>query len=142
MIDSKDMTDEEFMEFINANKERMDSLMGERSGFKTLVKYNAKKAKGKVEDAADATEDTVKKVVDALFSPEVQKHMIGAGVEIMLGIGAIFKAMPVPKSAQPFVDKMEEVRSNAQTVYCSKNPGCPRKKAETPKSKAKKIELD
>ena len=141
MIDAKDMTDEEFIEFINANKERMDALMGGDGGIKTFIKDNAKKAKKKAGEAADATEESVKKVVGALFSQEVQKHMIGAGIELMLGFGAILKAMPVPQKAEPIVDKMSEIRRNAQTVYCSKNPGCPRKKAET-KVETKKIELD
>ena len=39
------------------------------------------------------------------------------------------------------LDKMAEVKRNAQSVYCSKNPGCPRKKAEV-KVETKKIELD
>ena len=141
MTKAKEMSDEEFVEFINANKERLSALMNEDKGLKTFIKENAKKAKKKVEEAADATEDSIKKVVDALFSQEVQKHMIGAGVELMLGFGAILKAMPVPQKAEPIVDKMSEFRRNAQTVYCSKNPGCPRKKAET-KVEAKKIELD
>ena len=141
MSDPKEMTDEEFIEFINANKERMNALMGDDKGVKTFIKENAKKAKDKAEHAKDATEESVKKVFNALFSPEVQKHMFTAGVEIMLGIGAIIKAMPVPEKAQPIVDKMAEVRSNAASVYCAKNPECPRKKAEA-KAEAKRIELD
>ena len=141
MTKSKEMSDEEFAEFINANKERLSALMNEDKGLKSFIKENAKKAKKKVEEAADATEESVKKVVSAIFSQDVQKHMIGAGVELMLGIGAIFKAMPVPQKAEPIVDKMSEIRRNAQSVYCSKNPGCPRKKTEA-KIETKKIELD
>ena len=141
MIDAKDRTDEEFIEFINANRERMDTLMGGDSGIKTFIKENAKKAKKKAEEAADATEESVKKIVSAIFSPTVQKHMIGAGVELMLGFGAILKAMPVPQKAEPIVDKMSEIRRNAQSVYCSKNPECPKKRAET-KVETRKIELD
>ena len=83
----------------------------------------------------------VKKVFDAVFSKEVQKHVIGAGVELFLGISAALKAMPVPSKAQPIVDKMVEVRQTASSVYCAKNPECPRKAAEA-KSDAMKIELD
>ena len=140
MIDAKDMTDEEFIEFINANRERMNTLMGDDGGMKTFIKENAKKAKTKIEQATDATEESVKKVLSAIFSPEVQKHMVSAGVELMLGFGAILKGMPVPQKAQPVVDKMGEIRRNAASVYCSKNPDCPRKNA--PKSETKKIELD
>ncbi len=141
MSDTIDMTDEEFIAFINANKERMNNLMGEDDSVKAFLKDNAKKAKKKVEEAGDAVEDTVKKVFDAVFSKEVQKHVIGAGVELFLGISAALKAMPVPSKAQPIVDKMVEVRQTASSVYCAKNPECPRKAAEA-KSDAMKIELD
>ena len=136
------MTDEEFMAFINANKERMNTLMGNDKDVKAFLKENAKKAKAKVEKVTDATEDTVKKVFSAIFSPEVQKHVIGAGVELVLGISAALKAMPVPEKAQPIVDKMEEIRENAHTVYCKKNPDCPRKKSEPQKTDTMRIELD
>ena len=135
-----EMTDEEFMAFINANKERMNALMGEDRDVKAFLKNNAKKAKAKVEKVTDAADETVKKVFDAIFSPEVQRHVIGAGVELVLGISAALKSMPVPDKAQPIVDKMVEVRSNASSVYCAKNPKCPRKKAS--ESKGKKIEID
>ncbi len=141
MSDTIDMTDEEFIAFINANKERMNNLMGEDDSVKAFLKDNAKKAKKKVEEAGDAVEDTVKKVFDAVFSKEVQKHVIGAGMELFLGISAALKAMPVPSKAQPIVDKMVEVRQTASSVYCAKNPECPRKAAEA-KADAMKIELD
>ena len=141
MTKAKEMSDEEFVEFINANKERLSALMNEDKGLKTFIKENAKKAKKKAEEAADATEESVKKVVSAMFSQEVQKHMIGAGIELMLGFGAILKAMPVPQKAEPIIDKMAEVRRNAQSAYCSVNPSCPRKKSEA-KIETKKIELD
>ena len=138
----REMTDEEFIEFINANKERMNALMGDDRDVKDYFRENAKKAKAKVEEAVDDTEDVIKKVFKAMFSPEVQKHIIGAGVEIALGISAALKAMPVPEKAQPIVDKMEEIRENAHTVYCTKNPDCPRKKSEPQKTDTMRIELD
>ena len=135
-----EMTDEEFVEFINANKERMDALMG-GGEFRTYFKDNAKKAKERIDKAEDAVEDTAKKIFRAVFSEDVQKHMIGAGVELVLGINALFKAMPVPDRAQKVVDKMSEVRTNASRAYCAKNPDCPRRNAEA-KTETKKIELD
>ena len=137
-----EMSDEEFMEFINANKERMNALMGGDDSFKAQVKSTAKRAKAKVEKAEDSVEDTAKKIFKAIFSEDVQKHMIGAGVEIVLGINALFKAMPMPDSAQKVVGKVSEVRANAAKAYCANNPDCPRKKAESKKTTAKKIELD
>ena len=142
MAKKKEMSDEEFIAFINANKERMKALMGEDEGVKAYLKGTAKKAKSKVEEAEEKTEDTVKRIFNALFSEDVQKHMIGAGVEFVLGLNALAKAMPVPERAQDAVDKISEVRENVSKTYCAKNPDCPRKKAETKKTTAKKIELD
>ena len=136
-----EMTDEEFMAFIDANKERMKALMGNDKDVKAFIKRNAKKARDKIEEVEDATEDTIKRFFDAIFSPEVQKHVIGAGVELALGISAALKAMPVPERAQPIVDKMVEIRQNASSVYCAKNPDCPRKKAAAP-SEGMRIEID
>ena len=138
MIDPKDMTDDEFVEFINASKDRIEALMG-KNDLRVQIKNGAKKAKAKVETASDAVEDSVKKVFNAFFSPEVQKHVISAGVELMLGVSAIAKAMPVPEKVQPVVDKFSEFRKNAKSVYCSKNPDCPKKAV---KAEVKKIELD
>ena len=137
-----EMSDEEFMEFINANKERMNALMGGDDGFKAQVKSTAKRAKAKVDKAEDAAEDTAKKIFKAIFSEDVQKHMIGAGVELVLGINALFKAMPVPESARKVTDKLSEIRSNASKAYCAKNPDCPRRNAEAKKAENIKIELD
>ena len=140
MIDPNDMTDDEFMEFINASKDRIEMLMGHGGGLRTQIKENAKKAKAKAESANNAVEDSVKKVFGALFSSEVQKHMVSAGIELMLGFNAIIKAMPVPDKAQPVIDKVSEIRKNAKSAYCAKNPDCPKKKAA--KNETKKIELD
>ena len=140
MVDPKEMTDDEFVDFINASKDRIEMLMGRGDGVRTFVKDNAKKAKAKVEKTEDVIEDNVKKFFGAIFSPEVQRHMVGAGVELMLGLGAIIKAMPVPEKAEPVVEKVSEIKKNAKSAYCSKNPDCPKKKAE--KKDAKKIELD
>ena len=142
MSKPKEMSDEEFIEFINANKERMNVLMGEDDSFKTQVKGTAKRAKDKVDKVEDSIEDTAKKIFKAIFSEEVQKHMIGAGVEFFLGLNALAKALPVPDKAKDAVDKLSEVRENASKAYCAKNPDCPRKKAESKKTTAKKIELD
>ena len=61
-----EMTDEEFIEFINANKERMNTLMGDDDSVKAFLKDNAKKAKKKIEETGDAVEDTVKKVFEGV----------------------------------------------------------------------------
>jgi len=142
MCNPNDMSDEEFIEFINANKERMNALMGDDDKVRTYLKDSAKKAKAKISQAEDAAEDTAKKIVKAIFSEDVQRHMIGAGVELVLGINALFKAMPVPESARKVTDKLSEVRANASKAYCAKNPDCPRRNAEAKKAENIKIELD
>ena len=163
MIDPKEMTDDEFVDFINASKDRIEMLMGRGDDIRLKFKDDAKKTKAKIKDdtektkakikddtekiraeigaATKAVDDSVRKVAIAFFSPEVQKHVIGAGIEVMLGFNAILKAIPVPEKAQPVVDKVSEIRHNAKTVYCKKNPDCPRKNAAEHKE-VQKIELD
>ena len=143
MIDSKDMSDEEFIEFINANKERMETLMGQDEDFKVRLKESSEKAKKKLIEAEENAEDSVKKIIEAIFSKDVQKHVIGAGVEIALGFRALMKAMPVPEKAQPVVDKISEIKDTASSVYCAKNPHCPRRTAEEHRShESMRIEID
>ena len=142
MCNPNDMSDEDFVAFINANKERMESLMGEDKSVKEYLKNSAKKAQAKIEETNEEIEHTFKRVFDAVFSPEVQKHVVGAGIEMMLGFNAFLKAIPVPDKVQPYIDKVVEARENASAAYCAKNPDCPRKKAAAQSAKAKKIELD
>ena len=110
-------------------------------GYKFVSKLN-KKAQAKIEETNEEIEHTFKRVFDAVFSPEVQKHVVGAGIEMMLGFNAFLKAIPVPDKVQPYIDKVVEARENASAAYCAKNPDCPRKKAAAQSAKAKKIELD
>lgn len=139
---AEEMNDEEFKNFILENKDRVKELLrDEDSEFRYFVKSElksmkkkAKKAKKKFEAKADEKFNGFK---DAAFSPEVQKHLVGAGVEMMLGITALISAIPKSERFQEAFDQAEEARKNASEVYCAKNKDCPRKKAE-----AKKIELE
>lgn len=142
MTGLKEMTDAEFESFILENKERIKTLLcNEDSEFRGFVKdelksmkKKAKKAKKKVEGKA---EEKIAGIRDAAFSEDVQKHLVGAGIELMLGITALIDAMPKPEKAQEMMDKVSEARKNASNAYCAKNPDCPKKKAEL-----KKIELE
>ena len=142
MPKKKEMTDEEFIAFINENKERMENLMGKDEGLKGRVKEKAKNASLKLDEAVETTQDNVKNLFSALFSSNVQKHFFSAGMELMLGFSEIIKAIPVPQKVQPVVDKVSEARKNAKEVHCAKNPDCPKKKTKTEKATVEKIELD
>lgn len=142
MSDAKTrMNDEEFMDFINDNRDRIKALMEDDDDFRQYLKTKAKEAKEKVSEKSDRFEETVKDVFRAMFAPEVQKHVIGAGVEMMLGINAFLKSLPVPDKAKGIVDSVEEVRHNVSSAYCSANPDCSRRKGDQ-RSEPTKIELD
>ena len=139
MSDEKD--DMDFEAYILENKEKVKALLSEDTEFKSFVKGELKsmkkKAKKKVKKAERKVDERFSDIKEALFSPEVQKHLVGAGIELMLGIGALMGSLPKSERAKDAMERMSEVRKNASAVYCSKNPDCPKKKAEV-----KKIELE
>lgn len=145
------MTDEEFIEFMRENKDRVKAFMKEEDGeFAKYLKKKAKKAKKKAkkakkmfEEGFDEAGTAVKGVKDAVFSPEVQKHIVSAGIEMMLGITALIDAIPKGEKTQEAYDRAEEMRHNISSIVCAKNPDCARRKpAEEKKEDVRKIEID
>ena len=48
MVDPKEMTDDEFVDFINASKDRIEMLMGRGDDLRLKFKDDAKKTKAKI----------------------------------------------------------------------------------------------
>lgn len=122
--------EENFEEFVLQNEERiMEILMAGRS--KAESRITAEKEKGKA---------FVKGVVEAITDREVTEHFMSMGIEFMLGIGALVKAMPWPEEAQPFVDMVSEQKEALGSVMCKRNPSCGAKGKDSSPS-LEKIEL-
>ncbi len=147
---AKKMNDDEFEEFVKANREKIEKLMKEDStefldvAEKAVVK-GVKKAKCKAEklcnDETDASEEIkqrAKEITNAVFDPEVQKHFMRMGVEFALGMSALFDAMPKPDFMKEAADKASKNKEKLSKEFCDANPNCARKK----KSSVKKINIE
>lgn len=161
-----DMSDEEFAEFMKKNKDRVIGYM-KSEGLEFVghareeIKKGAKKANNKAKEARefvveakeefigkddkedsdgngeDEDDSKVKQFFTAVTSEEVQKHFIKMGMELYLGLSAVFDAIPKPDFVDKAAEKASEVRSNASKEYCANNKDCPKKK-----SSVKRIELE
>ena len=93
-------------------------------------------SKGKyTKEQVEKVKQSMKDVASAFLEPEVQRHFVNMGLEMMMGVSALINAMPKPKVVEEVVEKASEAKSNASKQYCAKNPDCPKKTS-------KKIELD
>ena len=135
---SDTMTDEELMAFLRENRDRIRDLIGEDA--KEGMKDRAEKVKERITDAEDSAEQAMKGFIETLFSKDVQRHFIGAGMEMMLGFDALFRTMPFPDKMRKAADRATGVRENISEMYCEKNPDCLRKR--TPSNGTSRIEID
>lgn len=112
--DGEKTKEENFEEFVLQNEERiMEILMAGKSNVES--KIGAEKEKGKA---------FVKGMVEAITNPEVTEHFMSMGIELLLGIGALVKAMPWPEEMQPFVEMVSEQKDTLSSVMCKRNPNC------------------
>ena len=84
------MTDEEFMQFVIENKERIIELMKtvdstSDNDLKDYVKNTERKVKDRAHQAKDKTEDFAKDMYSAVMNPDVHKHFIRMGMEFFMG---------------------------------------------------------
>ncbi len=153
-----EMTDEELIAFLKANKDRvkgfiiselpdlMESAKKEtESGFDD-VKEKTETIMGEVKDfikeEKEAYKDddlglkkSLKEIVGALTDKEVQKHFVRMGMEFAMGLSALVDAMPKPEFVEKTMDKASDFKKTASREYCANNEDCPRRTV-------KKIELD
>ena len=123
---TKEKTEEEFREFILENEERILEIIGTRK--KAGSKFCKEREKGKA---------FTKGVLEAFMSKEVQEHFIRMGLEMMMGVGALIKALPLPEELSPVVDAVTEQNDALEGMVKKSNPSKPRKK----KSAVEKIEV-
>lgn len=159
------MTDDELLEFLKKNKDRIRSFietevpeltgivrkevgedidtMGEVADqVREDVKFGADEIKdfvkeqmGSNKEEASKLRQGLKDVTGAFADEDVQRHFVRMGMELMMGISALVDAMPKPGIVDEAVKKASEVKKNASREYCASNPDCPRRTV-------KKIELE
>jgi hypothetical protein len=118
----KDMeTDDGFREFVLENEERILELL--RSGkTKAGSRFGAETEKGKA---------FAKGVVEAFMSRDVQEHFIRMGIEMLMGVGAFIKALPLPDELAPIVDAVSEQNETLEGIISKQGSGRkPKKKKD------------
>jgi len=119
-------TEEELREFILENEEKILEILQSRKS----------KAESKFSEEMEKSKALTKGVLEAFMNKEVQGHFIRMGIEMMMGVGALIKALPLPEEFSPLVDAVTE-QNDALEGMVKKNPGKTKKK----KSDVEKIEV-
>lgn len=137
------MTDEEFMQFVIENKERIIELMKtvdstSDNDLKDYVKNTERKVKDRAHQAKDKTEDFAKDMYSAVMNPDVHKHFIRMGMEFFMGLNELTSRMPMPDSVKQFKEDVSTSTTEVRSEFCKNNKDCPAKA----KSNLEKIELD
>lgn len=137
------MTDEEFMQFVIENKERIIELMKtvdstSDNDLKDYVKNTERKVKDRAHQAKDKTEDFAKDMYSAVMNPDVHKHFIRMGMEFFIGLNELASRMPMPDSVKQFKEDVSTSTTEVRSEFCKNNKDCPAKA----KSNLEKIELD
>lgn len=140
----KETSEEELIEFVKANREKIEKLL-DYAEEKTIE--NGKRFKTKTEEFCKKNNETcdaecikgqAKEFAKAVFDPEVQRHFMRMGMEFALGMSALFDAIPKPDVVKDAKEKASEVKTELSKEFCDANPNCSKKK----KQAVKKIEVN
>ena len=146
---SENKTDPDFEKFVLENSEKIIAVLkaqkkdaealfdDEKARAEDLFRMN----KEKVDEYADAKKAKVEEIALGMFAavanPVVQRHFIKMGMEFMMGMDEMVKAMPMPDTMKKTWESATDIRDTFTDSYCDVNPKC-----QTKKKTAKKIELE
>lgn len=134
MTAKKTEPEENIEDFVLKNEERILEILKEKES----------KARNKISEEKEKGKAFVKGMVEAVTNKEVTEHFMSMGIEFVLGMGALIKAMPWPEEMKPFVDLVSEQKDAISSVMCRNNPNCNAKPSSAQLSSGglEKIELD
>jgi len=127
--DDKRYIDPELEKFFKENKEMMKRLFEEertiaerllreeKERFKRTFEEEQAKAEKYAEEEKKKAKDTAQGIFNAFTDPEVQRHFMVMGMEFMMGMDALFRAMPFPDSIKDMAKKAEEARKGASDNF-------------------------
>lgn len=134
MTEEKKFSDPELEKFFNENREFIERILKEeKKQAKSRVISEIKKA----EHQKDKAKENVEGFIEAFTDPEVQKHFMMAGFELLLGVTALVKATPMPEVFKEAMDKSEEAKKDVMKTYATMAD----EPAEEKPSKPQKIEI-
>lgn len=145
--DDKKYIDPELEKFLKENREMLERLFKEESemmekflkegtdSFRETFDRERRKAEefagGKKEDVKEKAEE----VFNAFTDPEVQKHFMVMGMEFMMGMNALVRAMPFPDFVKEAAGRTEEAGKNASGEVL-------RSKKSKPKAEPERIDIE
>jgi hypothetical protein len=133
----------------------MDDKNIDDMGTDEIIKYLAKREKKKAEELfiknialkaeigsqKEKAEDAFKSVISLFFNPDIQKHFVKAGMEILAGVEEAIRNMPFPDFVKETMDKASDTKDEiVKDVMCESNPNC--KVKQTKNKKMKKIDVE
>jgi hypothetical protein len=128
--------DPEMEKFLKENREMLEKLFREekemlksfyreeKEFFKGAFDEECSKAEEFSEEQKKKAKDAAQGMFNAFTDPEVQKHFLSMGIEFMMAMTALMKAMPIPDAVKDMADKADEARKKAyrDTHRRSKDP--------------------
>lgn len=120
--------DPELEKFFSENRDMIEKLLKEeKEMIKDTFEEEKEKMEALLEEQKDKAKEAAQGVVNMITDPDVQKHFMAVGLELLMGINALMKAAPMPDSVKEMVDKAEDVRKSASDNFCKNNPDCNKK---------------
>jgi len=102
-----------------------------------ILKAQKESFKEQANTQKEKAEDTLKGVLSLILDPEIQRHFVKAGMEVLSGIEEILKKAPMPDKVKETFEKACDAKEKfVKDVVCEENPDCKIKK------KTKKIDVE
>jgi hypothetical protein len=122
----------EMENFFNENREFIEALIEkERKAAEDAFEKKKDSARQHADKAKKNAEDAVRQIYKIAMDPEIQGHFMTAGFEIMMGINAAIRSMPVPDFIK------EETEAKAEKAEPEEA-----KPKRRPKAQSKAIAID
>lgn len=110
----EDFADKELRSFVRENMEILESLIRqEKDMAKALYQAEKSKAEDKIGELRKSAEEKTFEFIAAVTNPEMQRHFMVAGFEILMGLNAFVQAMPKPDFLEGATEMAKEARGDA-----------------------------
>jgi hypothetical protein len=134
MCDKKieDMSTDEILEYL---------VRTEKDKVEKILKAQKETVKEKLGPRKDRAEDAFRSLVAMFLNPDIQKHFVKAGMEILSGVEEAIKVMPMPDFVKEAMGKASDAKDAImKDVVCDSNPHC--KVKVNKDKKMKKIDVE
>jgi hypothetical protein len=125
MSEDKKYVDPELERFLRENKEMIGRLFKEeremveklfkeeKDIFKKAFECECSKAEDFAKEQKQKAKDAAQGMFNAFTDPEVQKHFMKMGMEFMMAMSIIMKAVPVPDFVKDMGEKAQAARKDS-----------------------------